>query len=248
MDKFNTEIRHVHYLAVGDSIGTQKISMDQDLARCTAHRAIHKKERNALMPRIRPVPEERLPEELKQGLEVISDSAGFIPDTLMTMAHRPEIVRGYLSLWKAMHEANTLDYQLVACVQYAASSAAGCSYCQAHMAYLTSDLGMDPDKVSAIGDFETDERFSGAERAALRLAFDAGVVPNSVTDEHFKELRDYFDEGQIVELVANISLMGFLNRYNDTMASELEDTPLDFASRHLSKGGWSAGKHAPATV
>ena len=177
------------------------------------------------MPRVSPVPEEQLPEELEQGLKVIADSAGFIPDTLMTMAHRPEIVRGYLALWKAMHEANTLDYQLVASVQYAASAAAGCSYCQAHMAYLSSELGMDPDKVSAIGDFETDERFSGAEQAALRLAFDAGVVPNSVTDEHFNELREYFDEGQIVELVANISLMGFLNRYNDTMASELRRHP-----------------------
>jgi hypothetical protein len=44
--------------------------------------------------------------------------------------------------------------------------------------------------------------------------------------------------------VAVISLFGWLNRWNDTMATELEDEPLAFASQHLTANGWSAGKHA----
>jgi|TARA_B100000315_G_C14455547_1_gene531223 alkylhydroperoxidase family enzyme len=51
------------------------------------------------------------------------------------------------------------------------------------------------------------------------------VVPGIVTKEDFDEFRQYFDEDQIVEIVAVISLYTFFNRWNDTFATELEETP-----------------------
>jgi len=60
---------------------------------------------------------------------------------------------------------------------------------------------------------------------------------------HFYELRKHFDENQIAGIVATISMFGFLNRWNDTMATELEDEPLEFASRVLAPGGWEIGRH-----
>jgi hypothetical protein len=36
-----------------------------------------------------------------------------------------------------------------------------------------------------------------------------------------------------------IALFGFLNRWNDTLATPLEDEPIEY----LSRGGWQAGKH-----
>jgi|HubBroStandDraft_6_1064221.scaffolds.fasta_scaffold88798_1 hypothetical protein len=50
---------------------------------------------------------------------------------------------------------------------------------------------------------------------------------------------------EIVELVGVIAYFGFLNRWNDTLATELESSPLNFAQCTLSNTGWSAGKHAP---
>lgn len=48
-----------------------------------------------------------------------------------------------------------------------------------------------------------------------------------------------------VRLVAAvISLFGWLSRWNDTLASDLEPAPLNFASAHLRPTGWSPGKHA----
>jgi hypothetical protein len=46
-------------------------------------------------------------------------------------------------------------------------------------------------------------------------------------------------EEQIVEIVGVIALFGFLNRWNNTMATPLEDEPIEY----LSRGGWQAGKH-----
>jgi hypothetical protein len=41
-----------------------------------------------------------------------------------------------------------------------------------------------------------------------------------------------------------IALFGFLNRFNDTMATELESSPLDTRKRFLAEKGWKVGKHA----
>ena len=65
-----------------------------------------------------------------------------------------------------------------------------------------------------------------------------------MTDEHFAELKRHFDEGQIVELIATVALFGYLNRWNDTMATNLEDRPRRVAERAIGAVGWAPGKHA----
>ena len=45
-------------------------------------------------------------------------------------------------------------------------------------------------------------------------------------------------------LGALIALFGWLNRCNDTMATDLEDEPLGFGREHLAAQGWDPGKHA----
>ena len=77
----------------------------------------------------------------------------------------------------------------------------------------------------------------------MRFGIAAGSTPNAVTSEHFKELKKYFSENQIVELVAVISLFGFLNRWNSTFATQLEEEPIANVSELLNKSGWTVGKH-----
>ena len=69
-------------------------------------------------------------------------------------------------------------------------------------------------------------------------------MPNAVTDADFAELRKHYTDAQIVDIVAVISLFGFLNRFNDTLATKLEASPIEAGKRFLAKKGWSAGKHA----
>ena len=59
-----------------------------------------------------------------------------------------------------------------------------------------------------------------------------------------KRLRKHYTEAQIVDIVAVIALFGFLNRFNDTMATELEASPIEAGKRYLAERGWSVGKHA----
>ena len=66
------------------------------------------------------------------------------------------------------------------------------------------------------------------------------------TDEDFEDLRKHFIEYQIVEIVSVVSMFGFLNRWNDTLATPLEAEPIEFGEKHLSGNGWSVGKHVEA--
>ena len=57
--------------------------------------------------------------------------------------------------------------------------------------------------------------------ATLDFAVAAASVPNAVTDDMFVVLRKHWTEEQIVEIVGVIALFGFLNRWNDTLATPL---------------------------
>jgi alkylhydroperoxidase family enzyme len=127
-------------------------------------------------------------------------------------------------------------------VSLASSMASGCRYCQSHMSNLSSIYHVPDEKIAAVWEMDSSNLFSAAERAALRLAIKAGMVPNEASEEDFDELKKYFDEGQIVEIMASIALFGYLNRWNDTMATQLETLPKDVVKRAVS--GWDEGKHA----
>ncbi|MGI9613783.1 MAG: carboxymuconolactone decarboxylase family protein, partial [Acidimicrobiales bacterium] len=115
---------------------------------------------------------------------------------------------------------------------------------QAHFANNLVNANIDEEKLENLWDFEQSDLFSDAERSALRFALAASQVPNGVTDELFDELRMHWDDGQIVEMLAMISYTGFLNRWNDSLATAIEEKAAGVATKHLGATNWHAGKHA----
>lgn len=104
---------------------------------------------------------------------------------------------------------------------------------------------MPAEKLEQVWEFRSSPLFSEAERVALEFAIAAASQPNDVSDGLFARMKQHWNEGQIVEITALVSYFGFLNRWNDTMATPLEDHPVEKAEKHISAHGWSAGKHRP---
>ena len=148
-----------------------------------------------------------------------------------------------MDLNRAVLYEGTVSEELKMLVSLVTSQASGCRYCQAHMSNLASIYQASDAKIRAVWDFETSALFSPAERAALRLGYHAALVPNEASEADFAELKKHFDEGQIVEIVASIALFGYLNRWNDTMATELEPLAVEVAERTIGPVGWEPGKH-----
>ena len=200
------------------------------------------------MPRLAPLPPDAVP-EIAEQLEAAKNRMGFLPNSQLIMARRPEILRAFQQLGAAINGASsTISPQLRNMISQMASRAAGCGYCMAHTAHTAGRVGLSDAKEEALWDYEASPLFSAAERAALRVAQGAAQVPNAVTDADFDELKRHYSEAQIVDIVAVIALFGFLNRFNDTMATELESSPIEAGRRFLAQRGWTVGKHAGASA
>lgn len=196
------------------------------------------------MPRIEPLDREKLP-EYEETFTAVEDALGVLPNSTLTMARWPQLMTAFAELNAVVMGEGRISGVLKQMVASMVSSAAGCTYCQAHTAHVAERRGADEQKLAQLWQFESSALFSDAERAALRVAHGAGCVPNAVTDEDMEELRRHYNDEEIVELVAVMANFGFLNRWNDTMSTELERSPFAWATDRLHASGWEAGTHAP---
>lgn len=195
-------------------------------------------------PRMARLPLDHAP-ELKEQFEMYGKSLGFIPNSVLIMQRKPKLVKALSQLMAAIWDPEgEVDRGFKRLLAHVASRAAGCQYCMAHTAGGALRFGVEEQRLAAIWEYNTSPLFSAAERGALDFALAAASVPNDVTDEMFATMRKHWSENQIVEIVAVISLFGFLNRWNDTMATPLEEEPVEVGNRFLAAHGWQAGKHA----
>lgn len=196
------------------------------------------------MAHLDPLPREDIDDHELQGmLERYLRIRKFIPNSVLTMARRPGIAKAFAALNQAILYEGSVPEETKMLAALISSQASGCRYCQSHMANLSSIFSASDEKIAALWDFRSSPLFSDAERAALNIAVKAGQLPNECDAQDFAELKRHWDEGQIVEIIAAIGLFGYLNRWNDTMATELEEYPAAVAERTLGNWGWDSGKH-----
>lgn len=194
------------------------------------------------MSRVTPISRDDVP-ELAEGFAKVEAIMGFVPNSNLLMARHPAMLRAFQQLAVSVLSPSKVPGSVKVLVAHMASHASGCNYCIAHTGHITEKNGVSPEKFAAIWEYETSPLYSPAERAAITVARGAAQAPNAVTDGEFAELRKYWDEDQCIEIVGVLALYGFLNRFNDTVATELEHHPLEYAQNHLADKGWEIGKH-----
>ncbi len=199
------------------------------------------------MPLIDPLPADHDP-EVAQLAAFFNTTLGFAPNSVLTMMRRPAIARAFTELNRAvMQNQGRVSSELKRLVGHVASRVAGCRYCEAHTIRAAARFGeaehADPRRLDEVWNFRSSSLFNAAERAALEFACAAASVPGAVDAAIATELRRHWDEGEIVEIAGVVALFGFLNRWNDAMATELEASAAADGERWLSRGGWTRGKH-----
>jgi alkylhydroperoxidase family enzyme len=80
--------------------------------------------------------------------------------------------------------------------------------------------GWSEEQISDLANFRNRSDFTDAEKAALELAERVTRDSNSVDDAFWQELRKYYDEGEIIELLAAIGLFNYFNRFNNALRME----------------------------
>jgi len=194
-------------------------------------------------PLVNPI-DRKANEETAEMAKFYEETLGFTPNSLFTMMHRPRIAYAFMEMNKAVMEnkgrvSSALKRQLA----YLSSMTAGCRYCEAHTIRAAERYGSEQDKLNHIWEYKTYSAFTDAERAVFDLAIAASSIPNAVDDAISENMRAHWDEGEIVEIMGVIALFGYLNRWNDSMGTQLEEPAAEDGEKFLGKNGWSRGKH-----
>ena len=196
------------------------------------------------MPLVRPLSPESNPDVSKLA-EFFNETLGFCPNSVLTMQIRPEIARSFINLNMAVmtnHGRVTSAFKRI--IAWVSSNASGCNYCQAHAIRAAERYGAEQEQLDNIWEYRTHKSFNEAERTALDFSLAASQLPNAVDEELQQRMHKYWDDGEIVEILAVVSLFGYLNRWNDSMGTSIENGATESAEKYLAKSGWNKGKHA----
>jgi|TARA_B110000908_G_C10165242_1_gene408035 uncharacterized peroxidase-related enzyme len=195
------------------------------------------------MPLVTPLSSEH-DKETQELSEFFNETLGFCPNSVLTMQRRPAISKAFINLNKAvMTNEGTVTSSLKRMIAWVSSNATGCRYCQAHAIRAAERYGAGQEQLDNIWEYKTHPAFSDAERVALDFSLAASQIPNKVDVEIKKRLYQYWNEGEIVEMLGVISLFGYLNRWNDSMGTSIENGAVDSGNQYLGKYGWEKGKH-----
>ncbi len=115
-----------------------------------------------------------------------------------------------------------------------------CAFCVDINSATVLKRGIDQLKLAELAEFETSERFTAREKAALAYAEAVTYSDRNTTPEHFARLGEHFDDDAIIELTALIAFQNLSSKFNSALGVE----PQGFCSVAPQPAG--AGAHAAA--
>jgi uncharacterized peroxidase-related enzyme len=196
-----------------------------------------------MTPLVAPLPADHDP-EVAELAKFFNETLGFAPNSVLTMQRRPEIAKAFINLNKAvMANAGRVTSEQKRLIGLIASQTAGCNYCQAHTALAAQRYGASDARIAEVWNYQESPLFTPAEKAALAFAQAAAAIPNRVDAKVAAELKRHWTDEEIVEILGVVSLFGYLNRWNDAMATSIEPGAVAAGETHLAARDWSQGKH-----
>lgn len=182
--------------------------------------------------------------EIAELARFFNETLGFPPNSVLTMQRRPAIAKAFIELNKAvMENKGRVTAEQKRLIGFLASQTAGCRYCQAHTIRAAERYGASSERIASIWDYERSDLFTAAEKSAFAFAQAAASTPNAVDDKIAADLRAHWSDDEIVEILGVVALFGYLNRWNDSMATAIEPGALDSGAKHLARRGWTPDKH-----
>ena len=183
--------------------------------------------------------------QAKEMATFYDETLGFTPNSLFTMMHRPRIAKAFLEMNQAvMENKGSITSSMKREIAYLSSMTTGCRYCEAHAIRAAERYGSSQERLENIWEYKSNAAFSESDRAMFDLAIAASQVPNGVSEEIKARAKKFFSDGEIVEILGVVALFGYLNRWNDSMGTELENPAVKSAEEILGARGWEVGKHS----
>ncbi len=145
---------------------------------------------------------------------------GNVPNFFRTMANRPAIFQTMIAHYEAIIATGLLSTKLKELLVVRTSQLNQCAYCLASHTALALKLGWSEEQIAAMPHAAKSGLFTPAEVAALHLAEKMTLDSNHYSDAEFAELRRFYSEEEVVEMLTAIGIFNYFNRFNNVLKME----------------------------
>jgi len=155
---------------------------------------------------------DQVSEIAKEVYERFEKETGKVPEWAKVMAHRPEILKEFVELFKAIMGPGKIEPLLKWKIALVVSQTLRCPFCVDVSEKMLKKMGCDDETLKKI------KELSGEEKEILELVKDVTLDGHLDRPELFDKLKEKFNEAQIVEIICVMGFFNFINRFNNTLA------------------------------
>jgi alkylhydroperoxidase family enzyme len=146
-------------------------------------------------------------------------------DPVGVYGHVPRLLLGWGALEKATERSRRVEPRLKVLAELRAGTLVNCEFCIDIGSKIAHDAGISEAQLLALPRYRESDEFDELEKLVLDYATAMTRTPADVSEELFTELREHFDDAEMVELTNVIALENMRGRFN----SAFDMTPGGFA-------------------
>jgi AhpD family alkylhydroperoxidase len=150
---------------------------------------------------------------------------GKLFNTFKMMGHMPEVLEAFVPFAEALIEGGQLDRRLKELIILSATLSNKSNYCATHHFYAAKLAGLRYEEIADIHRYKESPHFTEKEKLVMAFTEDVTRHPGEVNADLRARIRREYDPALLVEIVALIGMSNFLNRFDDTLALELDLPP-----------------------
>jgi len=168
-------------------------------------------------PVVSPIPKEKAAASVQPIFDKLTHVFGYMPGFFGTMARVPAALEHFLPLYGAVIDKGTVEakYKELAYLKTALTN--GCEYCfRAHSASGKKN-GVTEEQIKSLAFFQRSQAFDAKEKAVILYAERVTRGASAIRPAPLDELKQYFNDDQIVELTLTVAIANFTNRFNDAL-------------------------------
>jgi len=159
---------------------------------------------------------------IRSALERQESVYGSVLENHAILARRPEIFRGFRTMWDALDAGSLLGARLAFLVNIRLSGLIGCSVCIGANSILGRKAGITEEELLALRGPLPDGMFCEREAAALAYS-DALAASNDISEDVFERVQRSFSEEEIIELTATATFEICVAKFNRALGVEWGD-------------------------
>ncbi len=150
---------------------------------------------------------------------------GKLFNTFKMLAHIPEILAAFVPFIETLFTSGKIEARLRELIILRTTLLNKSNYCATHHFYAAKKAGLMAEEIADVHRFRESPFFSKREKLAMAFAEEVTLRPGEVDPDLREKMKAGFDAASLVEITAIIGMSNFLNRFNDTLALDLDLPP-----------------------